>query len=433
MDYREAIAYIEKVRQASGVHLSLDQVAGLAERVGRPDRRLCAVHIAGTNGKGSVGAYIAGGLAMAGYTVGRYISPAVFGYREKIQRIAGTPRGMDEEWISEEDVAAWMTVLSCEADRMEAAGQGRPTAFEIETVMAFCQMLSWRVDVAVIEAGMGGALDATNIIERPELVVLTGISSDHTVYLGSTLKEIASQKFGIIKEGIPVVSVRQEPVVQEMLETICKRRGLKLRIADPGQIRQQEFSLEGTRFSYRGYPLALGQAGCYQPENAVTALEALWQLEEDGFDRIRMDAVERAFLQIRWRGRFDCISTDPMVILDGAHNPAGAAALRRSLEMYFPEEHFTFLFGVFRDKDYKSILTLMIPLAARFYTVKAAGPRGMDPEELARIVREQTGQAGREIAVMSCPDAVAALRLAGRYEEKTVAFGSLSFFTRIFP
>ncbi|MBO5484212.1 MAG: bifunctional folylpolyglutamate synthase/dihydrofolate synthase [Lachnospiraceae bacterium] len=432
MNYQEARAYIEKIQTELASDYTLRDVAELCERMGRPDRRLRIIHIAGTNGKGSVGAYISNALAMCGYTVGRYVSPTLFDYRERIQKIAGTEFGVETEWISSEEVAERMTELADNIDKMCQKGFSHPTAFEIETVMAFDQMAKWDVDVAVIEVGMGGMLDATNIIDRPLLTVFTEISMDHTRILGDTLEQIAEQKFGIIKAGTPVVSIRQEPVIMERLREICQRRGLKLQIAEPEQLVQLEFSMAGTRFFYQGSSFYLSQLGCYQPENVIVALEVMKQLGQLGFHKINISSVRAALKETKWLGRFEIVSKSPFLILDGAHNPSGAKVLRKSLEMYFPAERFTFVFGVFRDKDYQGILQQMLPLARRVYTVRAAGERGMEPEELAGVVRQYTLK--REIPVESCINIAAALDKIQRQgeKEKIIVFGSLSFINEVY-
>lgn len=432
MNYQEARAYIEKIQTELASDYTLRDVAELCERMGRPDRRLRIIHIAGTNGKGSVGAYISNALAMCGYTVGRYVSPTLFDYRERIQKIAGTEFGVETEWISSEEVAERMTELADNIDKMCQKGFTHPTAFEMETVMAFDQMAKWDVDVAVIEVGMGGMLDATNIIDRPLLTVFTEISMDHTRILGDTLEQIAEQKFGIIKAGTPVVSIRQEPVIMERLREICQRRGLKLQIAEPEQLVQLEFSMAGTRFFYQGSSFYLSQLGCYQPENVIVALEVMKQLSQLGFHKINISSVRAALKETKWLGRFEIVSKSPFLILDGAHNPSGAKVLRKSLEMYFPAERFTFVFGVFRDKDYQGILQQMLPLARRVYTVRAAGERGMEPEELAGVVRQYTLK--REIPVESCINIAAALDKIQRQgeKEKIIVFGSLSFINEVY-
>lgn len=434
MNYQEATAYIEEIRGRLASDYSLDRVMKLAGLMGHPERKLRIVHIAGTNGKGSVGAYIANALAMSGYIVGRFASPALFDPREQIQRVLGNHFGTDTAWISEEEVAERITQIAQCVRKMEQVGGESPTAFEIETVMAFEQMVRWHTDVAVIEVGMGGSNDATNIIEKPVLTVFTKISRDHTGFLGNTLEEIASNKFGIIKAGCPVVSVRQEQPVMEMLKEICQHRGLKLRVAEPEQIRQKDYTLDKTSFRYQGYPLEIRQLGAYQPENAVIAFEALKLLAQTGFHKVNISSVQTAFRETRWMGRFELISKDPFLILDGAHNPDGAAALKKSLEIYFPAQRFCYIFGVFRDKEYQKILDEMLPLASNVYTVKAAGERGMDPEELAAVVTEKCGRYERNIPVQSCQTVAQALREIARngHRHKTVIFGSLSFLHEVY-
>ena len=433
MNYQEARDYIEQIQTEFASDYSLQAVTKLCEGMGRPDRRLRIIHIAGTNGKGSVGAYISNALAMCGYTVGRYVSPTIFDYRERIQKISGNGFGVDVDWISEEETAVELTELSRAVEEMCRSRLYRhPTAFEIETVMAFHQMTKWHVDVAVIETGMGGLLDATNIIERPALTVFTEISRDHTAILGETLEDISQQKFGILKAGVPVVSVRQKPVVMEKLKELCQKRGLALQIADPDKMKQREYRLDGTRFYYDGNRYTLKQLGSCQPENAIVALEALKKLAQSGFHKINSSSIQIALRETSWQGRFELISRSPFLILDGAHNPSGARALKKSLEIYFPGERFTLIFGVFRDKDYQGILEQMLPLAKRFYTVKALGDRGTDPEELARVVKRCS--ALRDISVKSCTDVRSALQEIQRQgqREKIIVFGSLSFLREVY-
>lgn len=432
MNYQESMDYIQNVQKEFASDYALQDVKELCERMDHPERKLRIIHIAGTNGKGSAGAYISNALAMSGYTVGRFVSPVLFDYREKIQKVTGTEFGIETEWISEQETAERITELSEQAIKMCEDGFGHPTAFEIETVMAFCQMAKWHVDVAVIETGLGGRMDATNIVEKPVITVFTQISMDHTAILGDSLEQIAEQKFGIIKAGVPVVSVRQEENVMEQLRTICQRRGLKLCVAEPEKVRQIEYRLEGTRFWYQGNTFRLSQLGCYQIENAIVALETLYQLANMGFHKINISSIQSALQHTKWTGRFEIISKDPFLILDGAHNPAGAKALRRSLETYFATERFYLVFGVFRDKDYKGILQQMLPLAKRVYTVKAEGERGMEPEALAEIVREYS--AGREVKVRSCTNVAMALDAINRQEKrgKIVVFGSLSFLNEVY-
>lgn len=432
VNYQESMDYINQIQADYASDYTLDRVVRLCERMGRPDKKLRIVHIAGTNGKGSVGAYISNALAMCGYIVGRYVSPTVFGYRERIQRLSGNHFGVEEQWIAEDEMAERMTELAAAVRGMEAEGSGHPTAFEIETVMAFCQMERWHVDVAVIEAGMGGRLDATNLIERPMLTVFTEISRDHTAELGNSLEEIAAQKFGILKAGVPVVSARQEFMVMEQLKGLCQQRGLALRIADTEKIMHMECSLSRTKFYYRGNLFRIRQLGLYQAENAIVAIEALMQLEQIGFHKVNVSSIQEALAGTRWHGRFDLISKDPFLIVDGAHNPSGAVQLKKSLIRYFPSERFTFIFGVFRDKEYTTILKTLLPLARRFYMVKAPGERGMEPDDLREAFLSLSSK--YPVAVQSCQDVGGALQEISRkgQREKIIVCGSLSFLMEVY-
>ena len=203
MNYSEAVNYIENLQAEAGSDLSLKQVKYLADMIGNPENKSRIIHIAGTNGKGSVGNFIAGILAMSGYTVGRYVSPALFDYKEKIQKITGNIYGLQKEYISEEEDN--ITYLVEKTEEIKKEGKKTPTAFEIEPVMAYKVFADWKVDVAVVETGMGGRLDATNIVEKPVLSVITSISMDHMGYLGDTLLAIAKEKYGIIKNSVPVL------------------------------------------------------------------------------------------------------------------------------------------------------------------------------------------------------------------------------------
>ena len=432
MNYQEAMQYIKKIRAEYASDYTLDDVTQLCERAGRPDKKLRIIHIAGTNGKGSVGAYISNALAMSGYTVGRFVSPALIHEREQIQKIYGTSLEIQTEYISEEEAAENLTVLAGHCEEMVKEGWHQPTAFEIETVMALRQMALWHVDVAVIETGMGGRLDATNLIEKPVLTVFTRISLDHTAILGDTLEQITEQKLGILKDHVPAVTVRQTPEVMELIRTHCQRRGLHLRIADIQNTMQQDFQLSGTEFLYKGRHYHLNQLGMYQMENALLAIEAMEELERIGFYKVNESSTGRALRETKWPGRFEVISRSPYMILDGAHNPSGAQMLRRSLEIYFPTKRFTYVFGVFRDKDYHAILDQMLPLARRVYTVNAVGSRAVPSGELAQIVRKQLGD--RPVPVADCAtvaEALEQIRRSGR-SETVVVFGSLSFLHEIY-
>jgi dihydrofolate synthase/folylpolyglutamate synthase len=433
MQYQEAVEYIEELRTRTAGKYLLGPVKMLAERMGHPEQKIPVIHIGGTNGKGSIGTYLANALAESGCVVGRFLSPGVLGYREQIQKISSVCMTGEKTWITEEETAECMTALAEQVRKMEQEGYPSPTAFEVETVMAFCCMVKWNVDVAVIEVGMGGKDDATNIIRQPLVTVFSGISKDHTAVLGDTLEEIAMQKAGIIKKNTVVVSVKQPPAVMKILRKTAEDKGVDFLVADREKVSAEKYSLQETSFFYQGKQYVLGQPGCYQVENAIAAVEVLKQLQKLGFSEIREGAVERAFYNTRWSGRFEIISQKPFILFDGAHNPAGAAALKQSLTTYFPGEKFQYVFGVFRDKDYPKILEEMLPLAQKIYTVKATGNRGMDGAELAAFLERQTIVRSQKISIINGGEIEEVLQEIRQKKpsQKTIIFGSLSFFSRI--
>lgn len=424
MNYQEAVRYISEIQKNLGSDYSLEPVKRLCELAGRPDRNLRIIHIAGTNGKGSIGTFLSNILAWSGYTVGRYVSPTLFEYRERIQRIEGKADSFCCTYISEQEVAEGLTQLRSLVQQMEQEGMAAPTAFEIETVMAFQTMRQWGVDVAVIETGMGGRTDATNIIEHPLLCLFAHISLDHTAWLGNTLEEIAAEKYGILKKGADVVTVRQEESCMKLLEERCQELGVPLMVADQRQVERIQYAIDGTAFFYQGEALEIEQAGTYQVENALAAWEAAKILQKKAFPLLSSQAVKQALRQTRWKGRFERIALEPDIIVDGAHNPQAAVELRRSLEKCFPGEAFTFVMGMFRDKDYSAMLEIMLPLAERVYTVTPPGERGLPAEELALQIAEGHG--------IPCSTVFEALRRACEERERIVVFGSLSFLHEVY-
>lgn len=468
MNYQEALRYITELQENKGSDYSLDPVRKLCELAGNPHRKLSVIHIAGTNGKGSIGSYLGNILAMSGYTVGRYVSPVLLEYRERIQKIQpvrqGTAAGsLSEtgsdlsfrtetaaEYISQNEVAEILTQLRVLSGQMEAQGWDVPTAFEMETVMAFLVMERWKVDVALIECGMGGRTDATNIIESPLVCLFSHIGLDHTAFLGETVEKIALEKAGILKQGSIAVSVKQDRPVEQVLQKACQDKAIPLYLADPSEAGQIQYDMRETVFCYQGSVFRMRQQGTCQVENAIAAVRAAYVLQKLGYERICEDTVRNAVSCSCWRGRFECIQEDPYVIVDGAHNPQAAVELRHSLDAYFPGEQMSYICGFFRDKDYAGILDVMLPLAKRIFTVKPPGKRGLSAEMLAQTVRQwdvdvpqvfQAGQEsqtgaealfGKELSVQACRSVSEALDLAQKNTERILVFGSLSFLHEVY-
>ena len=416
MNYKEARVYLDEVSKYGSV-LGLESMRELLRRLGDPQNELKFIHISGTNGKGSVLAYLSTILSGAGYRTGRYISPTLFSYRERIQ--------VDGEYIEKESLACHVTAIAAAAGDMQKAGLPSPTVFEIETALAFLYFKEKRCDIVTLEVGCGGLLDATNVITTTLMEVIASISMDHTDLLGDTLAKIAAQKAGIIKPDTMVVSAQQKSEAAQVIEDTCKEQHCTLQMVDESKISNVHYGAEGQTFSYKTWEnVAISLAGSYQIKNAALALEGVEALRKLGY-ALSDQQVREGLLHTAWRGRFTTLRRDPTVIIDGAHNPAAALELKESLERYFPGKTLYFVMGMFKDKDYAQVIDLTAPLARHIITVETPGnPRAMPARELAEAV-------GKVNPSVEWADSVAhgvekALAMAGK-EDAVIVFGSLSF------
>ena len=416
MNYKEARVYLDEVSKYGSV-LGLESMRELLHRLGDPQNELKFIHISGTNGKGSVLAYLSTILSGAGYRTGRYISPTLFSYRERIQ--------VDGEYIEKESLARHVTAIAAAAEEMQKAGLPSPTAFEMETALAFLYFKEKRCDIVTLEVGCGGLLDATNVITTTLMEVIASISMDHTDLLGDTLAKIAAQKAGIIKPDTMVVSAQQKSEAAQVIEDTCKEQHCTLQMVDESKISNVHYGAEGQTFSYKTWEnVAISLAGSYQIKNAALALEGVEALRKLGY-ALSDQQVREGLLHTAWRGRFTTLRRDPTVIIDGAHNPAAALELKESLERYFPGKTLYFVMGMFKDKDYAQVIDLTAPLARHIITVETPGnPRAMPARELAEAV-------GKVNPSVEWADSVAhgvekALAMAGK-EDAVIVFGSLSF------
>ncbi len=416
MNYKEARVYLDEVSKYGSV-LGLESMRELLRRLGDPQNELKFIHISGTNGKGSVLAYLSTILTGAGYRTGRYISPTLFSYRERIQ--------VDGEYIEKESLACHVTAIAAAAEEMQKAGLPSPTVFEMETALAFLYFKEKRCDIVTLEVGCGGLLDATNVITTTVMEVIASISMDHTDLLGDTLAKIAAQKAGIIKPDTMVVSAQQKSEAAQVIEDTCKEQHCTLQMVDESRISNVHYGAEGQTFSYKTWEnVAISLAGSYQIKNAALALEGVAALRKLGY-ALSDQQVREGLLHTAWRGRFTTLRRDPTVIIDGAHNPAAALELKESLERYFPGKTLYFVMGMFKDKDYAQVIDLTAPLARHIITVETPGnPRAMPARELAEAV-------GKVNPNVEWADSVAhgvekALAMAGK-EDAVIVFGSLSF------
>lgn len=414
MNYQEAMNYLDRAKVFGSV-LGLSTMRALLDELGNPHRGLPTVHIAGTNGKGSTAAYLAEILKRAGYRTGLYISPFIQRFGERIQ--------VDGTRISEEEIAALMSRVAGAAEAMVQKGAHPPTVFELITAMGFLHFRAAGCEIAVVEVGLGGRLDATNVIESPEVSVITHIGLDHTLQLGNTLEQIAGEKGGIIKPDCPTVLYGQEDCVNRVIADICRDRGCALSVADAADARLRAVTVDGLSFDWGGYEgLRTGLTGLHQLGNAVTALETVRVLREKGW-RIGDDALRAGLANARCIGRLELMRREPVFLVDGAHNPQGVEALLESLRALFPGKKFVFLMGILADKDYLSAAGLILPWAKRIYAMTPPVPRALPSKELAALLRAKGDAPVKAFDTVEA--AVEAALREAEPDEVLCAFGSL--------
>ena len=416
MTYEEAREFIDDTARYGAV-LGLDAVTELMRRLGNPQDDLKFVHIAGTNGKGSTLAYISTILKEAGYRVGRYISPTIFDYRERIQ--------VGEEYITKEGVARLTEQIREACEQMVKDGFSHPTTFEVETAMALLWFREAKCDIVVLECGMGGLTDATNVVKTTLVSVFTEIGMDHMGFLGNTVQEIAQVKAGIIKPGSMAVSAVQVPEVREVLVMNCEEKQARFREVCKDEIRDVRYGFEDQSFTYRGMKgLQPGLAGSWQIDNAALAVETVLALGECGFP-VTEQQLRKGLLKTVWPGRFMTVARHPLFVADGAHNRDAADRLRETLDLYFPDKRKIFIAGVLADKEYDYIMSRLAPLAARIITVMTPdNPRALPAESLAEDIRKYNDQVE---AADSLRDAVRRARAYAGEKDLILAFGSLSY------
>lgn len=412
MTYNEALEYIHSVSNFF-CKPGLERISELCRGLGDPQRDLKFIHVAGTNGKGSVCSMTESILRAAGYRVGLYTSPYVLNFNERM-RVNG-------ENIPNERLSELTEHVKAVAEKMEDS----PTEFELITAIAFLYFKEEKCDIVVLEVGMGGRLDATNIIESPLLSVITGIAIDHTAFLGSTVEQIAGEKAGIIKQGGRVIFGGEDSCAEAVIAEEAKKMNATLYKTDYTRLNVTSQSLEGTTFNYKGrHDLRLSLLGNYQPKNAAIVLEITDILNELGI-AIPEGAIEAGLANASWRARFEIISKNPTVIFDGAHNPQGIAAAVDSIKTYFKDKRVVIVSGVLRDKDYEVIASSLSQVASAVYTVTPDNPRALSAKEYADVINSNNTEA---IPCQSIIEAIEAGILRAR-EDGTSLFCLGSLYT----
>lgn len=419
MNYEEAMNFIHNTNKFGSV-LGLDNIRELLERLGNPQDQLKVVHIAGTNGKGSTLAFLAGVFRESGYRAGRYVSPASFSYEERFR--------INEENISREDLCFYMEKIKNVAEEMVKDGLSHPTMFEIETALSFLYFLDKKVDVVLLETGMGGRLDATNVVKKPIATVIASIGMDHMQFLGDTLEKIASEKAGIIKEGCPVISYDNTKEVNEVIKNKAKQMHAKVTFVNSAGIRVLQESLNGESFSYRSFDgrwyekIEIPLLGRHQINNAALALETLNVIKN--YYCISDFQTEDGMRKTIWRGRIEILEREPMVICDGAHNPDGAKSLLSFLQNNFTNQRLIYIMGVLSDKDYEQMVQILAPAADKIYTVAPDNPRALSSRELCNCISKYHQNVEERQRLAEC---LSEVRQKAEKDDVIIICGTLSF------
>lgn len=416
MNYTEALEYIHSICWTF-TKPGLERISALCEKLGNPQDELKFIHVAGTNGKGSFCSMIDSVLRAAGYKTGLFTSPYIKVFNERMQFCG--------ENIADDELAEITEYVKPYADSME----DKPTEFELITAIGFEYFKRKKCDVVILEAGMGGRLDSTNIIKSSLLSVITGISLDHTAFLGDTVEKIAAEKAGIIKENGDVLFGGNSKSVEEVIEAKAAEMNADYHFADKTSLDIVSSDLTGSTFNYLGFKeVKLPLLGLYQPSNAANVLCALEILKRKGFN-VSEEAVRAGLLAARWPARFEIISRDPLIIFDGAHNPEGIETAVTSIKRYFGDQKVSILTGVMKDKDYNYIAGKFAEISDRAFTITPQNPRALPAEDYAKVLE------GVGIKATSYASVAAALDDAKKYAKETstalLCLGSLYMYCEV--
>lgn len=398
MEYNEAVKYLysftnfelEPAKRYAPELYDRGRVIQLLAELGDPHHRFASVHVAGSKGKGSTAALIANVLQAAGYRTGLYTSPHLFSFRERVQ--------INRQLIGEDRVAELVGGMRPAVEQIPGI-----TTFELITALGYLHFARAGVEIAVVEVGMGGRLDATNVL-APQVTAITALSLEHTTFLGNTLAEIAAEKAGIVKPGVPLVIAPQRPEADAVIADVCRQRGARMvRSSDLWKTQVLRRSEAGSLFDLKPVaggeewnrfgrivlaagPFRLPLPGDHQIENALVALAVVGLLRPRGFP-VAAPAIGEGIATVRWPGRLEVLSREPLVVADGAHNPASARALVASLRDYFKPRHIRLVYGSLVDKDAEGVLRVLLPAVEDVVIVAPRLPRAMPVDEIATVVR----------------------------------------------
>ena len=388
MKVEESIDFIES-NGKFGIRLGLESISKLLDALGNPQTHLKFVHIAGTNGKGSVSTMLSTILKTAGYKTGLYTSPALEKFNERI-RLNNVP-------IPDDTLNSLTARVKTACDTLVAQGEPHPTGFEIETALAFLYFYEAGADLCVVEVGMGGRLDATNVIPAPEACVIMRIDLDHTDYLGDTIAAIAAEKAAIIKPGSHAVVYPQLPEAEAVITAAAKAAGADLTLVNARNIQVLSTSLDGQRLKYTGQSFGglgefnLALLGNHQSLNCLTVLETVGVLTARGY-AISVEDVRKALAIVVFHGRFEILHRDPIILIDGAHNPNGIESFVNNVKTYFPKQKINLYFGMLADKDIHLALEYLMPITEAVHTLTPESDRALPAEKMAELIHRDYGK-----------------------------------------
>jgi dihydrofolate synthase/folylpolyglutamate synthase len=436
VDYRGVQDYLSELTRL-GVNLGLGRIKELLKRLGNPHHHLRAIHVGGTNGKGSTTAILGSILNAAGYKTGVFTSPHLYCYTERFC--------LGGKKIDPARLKDLLTLVSSVQSEMVAEGYGHPTEFEVITAVALRYFYEEEADPVILEVGLGGSLDATNVV-WPMVSLITNVSIDHTEYLGRTIKEIALNKAGIIKENVPLITACDERQALAVIFSLCRQKKAPLfwvksqaagalnltplyrQIPVAGQVtwESKNFSLSGQDFTVKGIKdtyeaLFLPLLGRYQLINATLAIAAIEVLREFGY-KVSKQAIRQGLAVVRWPGRFEIIRQNPTVVVDGSHNHAGAKNLRQALDDYFKGKEIIMVLGVLKDKEYPKIVAELAPRAKAVIITKPRNPRALD----CRVLAAEAAKYVNQVLVKETVPAALHQALKAAMPEEVICFtGSL--------
>ncbi len=411
MDFTMAMDYIEEKNKLGSVP-GLDNVKELLQRLDNPQNKCKCLHIAGTNGKGSIFSFVEEILLEEGYKVGRYVSPTIFTYLERFQ--------INKEIIPEDEFANLLSIIKKHVDEMVEEGLNSPTAFEIETALAFLYFSEKQVDYALIECGLGGLKDATNVIDTPIISVMASISMDHMEFLGSTQKKIAKHKVGIIKKNSMCVSYPQDRTVTKTIIEKCCKENTNLVFVSKNDLEEISSSCDESVFRYKDRTYTIKLIGEHQLLNAATAIEVI---NNSGI-KVKEKSIVKGLKNTVWKGRMTKVSEKPLIYVDGAHNEQAWKILKNTVNKYFTNRNIIYIIGVLRDKEYTKMIDTLKSTMSYAITVTPDTPRGLEKETLAKLISE----ACVPVATADTPDeAIALAKTQIKSDEVILVCGSLSF------